>query len=141
MHAAAIGHRSALIALALTAGCSSMQRVPSDYINEGKPAVVHLSNRYGIVTTVHHPTLSGDTVYGAATSGNQAVAVPLGQVDRISTVKFSTGRTVALVTAATGVVALVAFTIAGGGTDTGWYCDWSDWALERNGGMPLCGPR
>ena len=62
--------------LVLTAACSSMQRVPVDYINVEKPQVVHLANSHGVVTTVMNPTTSGDTVYGTA-MGSKPIAVPL----------------------------------------------------------------
>jgi hypothetical protein len=136
-----MSRRGALIALALTAGCSSLQRVPLDYINEGKPDLIYVANSYGVVTTVQSPTLSGDTVYGVVSGQNRSVAVPLRQVESIKTMKFSTGRTVALVGAAAAATALVVYGISNGGSDTSWYCDWSDFALERNGGMPICGPR
>ena len=143
MHAAAaVGRRGALVALMLAAGCSSMQRVPVDYINEEKPALVHLANSYGIVTTLQNPTLSGDTLHGVALGETKSVAVPLGQVESISTVRFSAGRTVALVTGATGVTALVIYALSTtAANDEDWYCDWGVWALELNGGSPICGPR
>ncbi len=128
--------------LVLVAACSSMQRVSVDYINEEKPALVHLANSYGIVTTIQYPTLSGDTVYGTAMGESKAVAVPLRQVESISTVRFSTGRTVALVTGAAGVTVLAVYAIStNADNDEDWYCDWGVRALELNGGSPICGPR
>lgn len=143
MHAAAeLARCGALAALLMAAGCSSMQRVPVAYINEAKPEIVHLANSYGVVTSVQNPRLSGDTVYGILFGQGTAAAVPLGQVESISTIRFSTGRTVALVTGATGVTALAAYAMFGtADNDEDWYCDWGVRALEMNGGSPICGPR
>ena len=123
------------------AACSSLQHVPLDYINTEKPEVVHLANSYGVVTTVLNPTTSGDTVYGTA-MGSKHMAVPLKQVESISTLRFSTGRTVALVTGATAITAVVAYAMfTKDDNDEDWYCDWGADAREMNGGSPLCGPR
>ena len=130
----------AILALGAAASCTSMQHVPAAYINEEKPAVVHLTNSYGIVTTLQYPTLSGDTLHGVAMGQDGAVAVPLDQVESISTVRHSTGRTVALVAGATSITALVAyavFTTADNHED--WYCDWGNNPGETFG--PICGPR
>ena len=132
---------SVILTLAFTVGCSSMQRVPVAYISDEKPAVVHLANSYGVVTTLQHPTLSGDTVLGIEIGQNASVAVPLRQVESISTVRFSTGRTVALVTGAAGVTALAAYALFGssGGTDD-WYCDYGVKDENTHVG-PQCGPK
>ena len=143
MHAAAaeLGRRGAFVAVLLAAGCSSMQRVSVDYINVEKPAVVHLANSYGIVTTLQHPTLNGDTVRGVAVGHTESVAVPLGQVESISTVRFSTGRTVALVAGATGVTALMAYAMFGSSSgDENWYCDYGVKDENTHVG-PQCGPK
>ena len=127
--------------LALTAACSSMQHVPVEYINEVKPVIVELANSYGVVTTVLNPTTSGDTVYGTG-MGSKPVAVPLRQVESISTQRFSSGRTVALLAGATSVAALVAYAVfTGADNDEDWVCDFGVDAREMNGGAPLCGPR
>ena len=132
---------TATLTLALTVACSSMQRVPVDYINVEKPQVVHLANSHGVVTTVLNPTTSGDTVYGTA-MGSKPIAVPLRQVESISTVRHSTGRTVALVAGATSITALVAYAVfTTADNDEDWYCDFGVDAREMNGGAPLCGPR
>ena len=118
-----------------------MQRVPVGYINEEKPTVVHLANSYGIVTTLQHPTLSGDTVLGIEIGQNATVAVPLEQVESISTVRFSTGRTVALVTGAAGVTALAAYAIFGSSSgNDDWYCDYGVKDENTHVG-PQCGPK
>ncbi len=136
--------RGGLAALVLVASaCSSMQRVSVDYISVEKPAVVHLANSYGIVTTLQHPTLSGDTVYGVPVGKETSVGVPLGQIESISTVRFSTGRTVALVAGATGVTALMAYAMfTNADNDEDWYCDWGNNPGAMNeGSSPMCGPR
>jgi hypothetical protein len=141
MHAA-LTRPVALGALVVLGACSSMQRVPVNYINDQKPEVVHLANSYGIVTTLEHPTLSGDTVRGVAWGQNDSVAVPLEQVESISTVRFSTGRTVALVTGATGVTALMVWAMFGqsSGSNENWECDWG-LKDPLNGNGPTCGPK
>ena len=125
--------------LVLAAACSSMQRVPVDYINVERPGVVHLTNSYGVVTTLLNPSTSGDTVYGTATD-SKPVAVSLRQVESISTVRHSTGRTVALVAGATSITALVAYAVfSTADNDEDWYCDWGNNPGETFG--PICGPR
>ena len=130
-----------VVALALVGGaaCSSMQHVPVEYINEVKPVVVELANSYGVVTTVLNPTTRGDTVYGTGMS-SKPVAVPLRQVESISTQRFSSGRTVALLAGATSVAALVAYAVfTTADNDEDWYCDWGNNPGETFG--PICGPR
>jgi hypothetical protein len=142
MHAA-LTRPVALGALVVLGACSSMQRVPVNYINDQKPEVVHLANSYGIVTTLQNPTLHGDTVYGVLLGENKSVGVPLGQVESISTVRSSTGRTVALVAGATGVTALIAYAMfTNADNDEDWYCDWgNNPGAVNEGSSPMCGPR
>ena len=129
----------AMLALGGAAACTSLQHVPVDYINTEKPEVVHLANSHGVVTTVLNPTTSGDTVYGTA-MGSKPVAVSLRQVESISTVRHSTGRTVALVAGATSITALVAYAVfSTADNDEDWYCDWGNNPGEMSG--PICGPR
>jgi hypothetical protein len=131
----------ALLALGGAAACTSMQHVPVTYINEEKPAIVHLANSYGVVTTLQYPTLSGDTVYGEATGQDRSVAVPLHQVESISTMRYSSGRTVALVAGATSVTALMAYALFGSSSgDENWECDWG-LKDPLNGNGPTCGPK
>lgn len=131
----------AMLALGSAAACSSMQHVPADYINEVKPAVVYLANSYGVVTTLQYPTLSGDTVYGEATGQDGSVAVPLDQVESISTVRYSSGRTVALVAGAASMTALMAYALFGSSSgDENWECDWG-LKDPLNGNGPTCGPK
>ena len=131
----------AILALGAAAACTSMQHVPVTYINDVKPAVVHLANGYGIVTTLQYPTLSGDTVYGEATGKDGSVAVPLDQVETISTMRYSSGRTVALVAGAAGVTALMAYAAFGSSSgNENWECDWG-LKDPLNGNGPTCGPK
>ena len=128
----------AIVSLALTVGCSSVQRVPVNYIEVEQPAEVRLVNSYGIVTTIYNPRVSGDTVYGKAL-GKGEVAVPLRQVEGISTRKFDSARTVMLVGGGIAVTALGAWAMFGGSSgDTKIECDYTTRALEQNGGAPIC---
>ena len=127
-----------IVTLALTVGCSSVQRVPLDYIAIEQPAEVRIVNSYGIVTTIYSPRVSGDTVYGKAI-GKGEVAVPLRQVEGISTRKFDSARTVLLVGGGIAVTALGAWAMFGGSSgDTKVECDYTTRALEQNGGAPIC---
>ena len=131
------------VALALVGGaaCSSMQHVPAEYINSVKPEVVHLSNSHGVVTTLQHPTLSGDTVHGTSWEDGSGAAVPLDSVESISTVRFSSGRTVAFVAGATGVTALMVYALFGSSNgNENWECDWG-LKDPLNGNGPTCGPK
>ena len=124
--------------LAVTVGCSSVQRVPLDYIAVEQPAEIRLVNSYGMVTTIYNPRVSGDTVYGKAI-GKGEVAVPLQQIEGISTYKFDKGRTVLLVGGGIAVTALGAWALFGGSSgDTKIECDYTTRALEQNGGAPIC---
>ena len=124
--------------LAVTVGCSSVQRVPLDYIAVEQPAEIRLVNSYGMVTTIYNPRLSGDTVYGKA-AGKGEVAVPLRQVEGISTRKFDSARTVMLVGGGIAVTALGVWALFGGSSgDTKIECDYTTRALEQNGGAPIC---
>lgn len=127
----------AVLTLALTVGCSSVQRVPVAYISDEKPPVVHLADSYGIVTTVGNPRLSGDTVYGDVV-GRGRSAIPLRQIEGISTRRFDTARTVLLVAGGVGVTALGAWAMFGGSSGTTVQCDYTTRALEANGGAPIC---
>lgn len=124
--------------VSVTVGCSSVQRVPLDYIAVEQPAEIRLVNSYGIVTTIYNPRISGDTVYGKAI-GKGEVAVPLRQVEGISTRKFDSARTVMLVGGGIAVTALSAWAMFGGSSgDTKIECDYTTRALEQNGGAPIC---
>jgi hypothetical protein len=130
------------LTIAFVAGCSSIQRVPVAYIADEQPSVVYLINSYGIVTSVQYPRLSGDTVYGSALGQDRKVAVPLTQVEGISTMKFDRARTVVLVAGGVGVVALGAWAMFGGSSgDHNITCDYTTRALEQNGGAPICTQR
>ena len=127
--------------LAMTVGCSSVQRVPLDYIAVERPAEIRLVNSYGTVTTIYNPRVSGDTVYGKAI-GKGEVAVPLRQVEGISTRKFDSTRTVLMVAGSVAVTALGAWAMFGGSSgDTKIECDYTTRALEQNGGAPICRER
>ncbi len=133
---------ASVLSLAVLVGCSSMQRVPVDFITEEKPAEVRLANSYGIVTTLHNPRLSGDTIYGNALGKDAPVAIPLRQIEGISTRRFDKGRTTALVVGSVAVMSLSAWAMFGASSgDIEVTCDYSTRSLESNGGAPVCTQR
>ena len=93
--AAAVKRPVAIVTLALTAACSSIQAVPVEFISEYKPQTVDLYIGYGRHVAVDNPQVVGDSVVG--TDGSKTVVVPLGTVEQISTRRFSSPRTVMLV--------------------------------------------
>jgi hypothetical protein len=111
--------------LPLIGACRSMQPVPVDFIPQTNPAVVYLSDGYGVTQAVANPRLSGDTVHGTTVGGNQPVAVPLNRVQRMSTVRLNPARTAFLVGGLTAVGALMTYAMLarahGDGAD---YCDY-----------------
>ena len=137
-----MNRRLLMCGLVLAAACSSMQRVPVAFIADEKPAEIRLANSYGIVTTVHNPRLSGDTIYGKALGQDEPVAIPLRQIEGISTRRFDKGRTTALVVGSVAVMGLSVWAMFGGSSgDTEVTCDYSTRALESNGGAPVCTQR
>ena len=130
--------RAAVALLALAAlGCQSLQPVPLRYITETKPAVVYVADGFGVVTTVANPRLSGDTVVGTVPGGNRPVALPLREVQRVSTVRLNRGRTAMLIA---GVVAAGAFTAYAVLSDAGERSDFTcDYNKPTFGGVPQCG--
>ena len=112
----------AAFTLAVTAGCSSLQPVPVEFITEATPLNVQISDGHRTVD-VANPRLSGDTVLG--TSWGSPVAIPLRRVQRVSTVRFSGARTAMLIggLAVIGVLAThTVLTRASG--DGSQYCDY-----------------
>lgn len=117
--------------LALTASCSSLQSVSVGYINDTRPAVVHLSDGFGVITTIVNPRVSGDTVVGTTLGGAQPVAVPLREVQRVTAVRRSGGRTAMLVAGIAGAGGLITYAVlsnAGGRND--FVCDYNDPTLD-----------
>lgn len=115
----------AVALFALVGACRSMQRVPVDFIPETHPAVVYLSDGYGLTQAVANPRLSGDTVHGTTVGGNQPVAVPLSQVQRMTTVRVNRARTAFLVGGLTAVGALMTYAmLANGRGDSSGFCDY-----------------
>lgn len=115
------------VLLPLLAACQSLQPVSVRYLTETNPAVVYLSDGNGVVQAVAHPRLSGDTVLGTAVGGHEPVAVPLHEVQRITTVRVNRGRTVMLVggiTAAGGLLAYAVLSRAAG--DGSEFCDYDN---------------
>ena len=108
---------AALVLLPLVAGCSSLQPVSVGYIAETKPRLVYLADAYGAIQAVSHPRLSGDTVLGTVAGGQRDVAVPLSDIERITTLRPNRGRTALLVTGLTvaGAVAAYGFFSTSGG--------------------------
>ena len=116
---------AAALALGLLgAACHSLQPVPVSFIHSASPQVVYLSDGNGVTQAVANPRLSGDSVVGTALSGNGPVAVPLREVQRITTVRVSRGKTVLLISAFAGAGAMVAYAVLSkaNGDDDG-FCD------------------
>ena len=116
--------------LALTGGCSSLQPVSVGYINETRPAVVHLSDGFGVITTIVNPRVSGDTVVGTTLAGAQPVAVPLREVQRVTTVRRSGGRTALLIAGVAGAGALATYAVLANGRGSDFACDYNEPTLD-----------
>ena len=102
-----------------------MQPVPIDFIPETQPAVVYLSDEYGVTQAVANPRLSGDTVHGTNVGGDQPVAVPLSQVERMATVRLNRARTALLVGGLTAAGALMTYVVlAHTRGDSSGFCDY-----------------
>lgn len=115
----------ALAALSLVGACRSMQPVPLEFISQTKPAVVYLSDQYGVTQIVANPRLSGDSVLGTTLGGTQPVAVPVNQVERMSTVRLSRARTALLVGGLTAMGALVTYAVLSKSLgDASEFCDY-----------------
>ena len=113
--------------LPLIGACQSMQPVPLEFIPETHPAVVYLSDGYGVTQAVANPRLSGDTVHGTTVGGNQPVAVPLRQVERMATVRLNRARTALLVGGLTAVGALMTYAVlARARGDGSEFCDYDN---------------
>jgi hypothetical protein len=118
-----------LSTMALVVGsgaCKSMQPVPLAFITETKPALVYVSGEYGMVQEVANPLVSGDTLFGTKPGGNQALAVPLTEVQRVSTRRVSSARTIGLVAGLVGLGAVIGYAVTAAGTPSNYYCDWSE---------------
>jgi hypothetical protein len=104
--------------------------------------VVHVTQRSGAVVAIVNPRVSEDSVYGMLRGENRRVAVQLSEISSIATSRLNGKRTVMLVGAVTVVsgLAFVSFVNGASGRHN-WECDYSNPALEINGGAPLCGPR
>ena len=111
---------TAVVLLPFAAGCSSLQPVPVGFISETKPQLIYLSDAYGAVQGVANPRLSGDTVLGTSVGQNVDVAVPLTDVERITTMRPNRGRTALLVAGLTvaGALAAYGFFSTSGGQST-----------------------
>jgi hypothetical protein len=113
--------------LPLIGACRSMQPVPLEFIPETHPAVVYLSDGYGVTQAVANPRLSGDTVHGTTVGGSQPVAVPLRQVQRMATVRLNPARTALLVGGLTAVGALMTYAVlARARGDGSEFCDYDN---------------
>jgi hypothetical protein len=96
--------------LPLLAACRSVQPVPLNFIAETKPAVVYLSNQYGVTREVWNPRVSGDTILGM-TGGNKEIAVPLSQVERVAAERPNRAHTVLLVGGIAVFAGLMTYTV------------------------------
>ena len=121
---------AAVAALLVTAGCSSLQPVPVAYINETRPAIVHVSDGFGVVTTIANPRVSGDTVVGTTLGGAQPVAVPLREVQRVSAVRRNSGRTAMLIAGIAGAGALMTYAVIANGARSDYTCDYNEPTLD-----------
>lgn len=90
-----------------TTACSSLQAVPVAFISEVRPTEVQISNGAGVVRTLVNPRLSGDTVMGTALG--KPVAIPLREVQRVATVRFSRSRTAMLIGSVVTTTSLIAY--------------------------------
>ena len=113
--------------LSLLAACKSMQPVPLAFISQTNPAVVYLADGSGAIQAVANPRLGGDSVFGTVLGSSQEIAVPLREVQRVSTVRVNRGRTAMLIgglTVAGGLMAYTLLSTAGG--ETAFYCDYNN---------------
>ena len=102
-----------------------MQRVPVNFIPDTRPAVVYLWDDNGVPQAVANPHLSGDTVHGTVLGGSRPIAVPLSEVQRVSTVRVNRGRTAFLIGGLTVVSGLITYAVLAqaSGDDSG-FCDY-----------------
>ena len=115
-----------------------MQPVPVNFIPDTRPAVVYLWDDNGVPQAVANPRLSGDTVHGTVLGGSQPVAVPLSEVQRVSTIRVNRSRTVFLIGGLTVMSALVTYAVIAqvSGDDSG-FCDYD--VQPMGGGASECG--
>ena len=92
-----------------------MQAVPVDFIAQAKPAVIEVKGQYGVRVAVAHPRVSGDTVYGTQAGGNTDVALPLREIERITTKRFSGARTAMLIGGGAALVGMATFFVLSSG--------------------------
>lgn len=133
---AAIKRPIALVTLALTAACSSIQAVPIEFISEMKPTTVDLYTGYGRHVEITNPQLVGDTVVGTS-GGLKTVSVPLAHVEQISARRFSGARTAMLVGSLTVLAALGTYMVLN--DDTGEAEDLCTGTLLDVGEREACG--
>jgi len=124
--------------LAVTAGCSSLQPVaePLRFIAETNPPVVYVSYETGAVMVMENPRISGDSMLGTVPGESRPVALPLNQVQTVSTVRRNSGRTALLIAGLAGMGAVMTYAVLANGTNSNYTCDYND--PKRTGG-PACG--
>jgi hypothetical protein len=116
-----------------------MQSVPLRFIPEANPPVVYIADAYGVVQSVAHPRLSGDTVHGTSVGDNQPVAVPLNEVQRLSTVRLNRGRTALLVGGLSAAAGLMVYTVlAHTGKEIAFFCDYNNPNPNTSPDAPQC---
>ena len=116
--------------LVLATACQSMQAVPVGYISETSPAVVYVSDGFGVITPIVNPRVSGDTVVGTTLGGAQPVAVPLREVQRVTTMRRSGGRTALLIAGVAGAGALATYAVLANGRASDFACDYNEPTLD-----------
>ena len=123
------------VLLGVTTACSSMHAISPQSLNEMPPAIAYITHRNGAVVPVYEARVVGDSLVG------KDVTMPLRDVQRISVVGVSKGRTAMLISGivmVTGVGVYALTTLASGG-DPNFICDYSPRAYDELGG-PKCGP-
>jgi hypothetical protein len=111
------------VVLASTLSCSSRQSVPVAFISSDAPPSVQVSDGYRVVD-VAQPRLSGDSVSGLV--NGREVAIPLRRVQSITTVRFSSARTVLLIGGVVAIGGLMAYAVTTEGEGELKQCDYSD---------------
>lgn len=124
-----------MLFLGVTGGCSSMHAISVQALNETPRVVAYITHRNGAVVPVYDARVVGDSLIG------KEITMPLHDVQRISVVGVSKGKTAMLISGIVVVtgVGVYALTTLASGYDPDFICDYSPRAYEELGG-PKCGP-